>query len=174
MKAKYSTKNVGHFGLAFKYYTHFTSPIRRYPDLAVHRLLKEYQDGYDFQNAKQKEKKLTNICNVASEREVVALEAERESIKLKQVEYMQRHLGDEFEGIISGVVHFGIFVEITDLLVEGLVHISDLEDDYYIHDEKNYQLIGQAKNKTYRLGDKVKVKVVRVDEDERIVDFILV
>lgn len=174
MKAKYSTQNLGHFGLAFKYYTHFTSPIRRYPDLAVHRLLKEYQNGFDFEQAKQKEQRLEKIANTASEREVVALEAERESIKMKQVEYMQRHLGDEFDGIISGVVPFGIFVEITDLLVEGLVHISDLEDDYYIHDDKNYQLIGQSKNRAYRLGDKVRVKVVRVDEDERIVDFVLV
>ncbi|NIR52996.1 ribonuclease R [candidate division KSB1 bacterium] len=174
MKAKYSTHNAGHFGLAFKHYTHFTSPIRRYPDMAVHRLLKEYQYEVDFAQAKKKKAKLERIARNSSEREVVATEAERESIKMKQVEYMERHLGDVFDGIISGVVSFGIFVEITDLLVEGLVHISDLEDDFYFHDEKNYQLIGERTQKTYRLGDPVKVRVVRVDTDERVVDFILV
>ncbi|MFQ6112964.1 MAG: ribonuclease R [bacterium] len=173
MKARYSTDNVGHFGLAFKYYTHFTSPIRRYPDLAVHRLLKKYQGGFDYDRAKALKNKLERIAKTSSEREIVAMEAERESVKMKQVEYMQRHLGDEFDGIISGVVPFGIFVEITDLLVEGLVHISDLEDDYYFHDEKNYQLIGQNSQKTYRLGDPVKVRVVRVDANERVVDFVL-
>ena len=174
MKAKYSADNLGHFGLAFKYYTHFTSPIRRYPDLAVHRLLREYQKPFDFQLVMAKKTKLENIARISSERELVALKAERESIKLKKVEYMQRHLGDEFKGIISGVVAFGIFVEINDILVEGLVHISDLEDDYYFHDEKNHQLVGQNTEKTYRLGDPVKVQVVRVDKDERIVDFVLV
>ena len=174
MKAKYSTDNVGHFGLAFKYYTHFTSPIRRYPDLVVHRLLKEYQQGLDYSLARVKKSKLETIAKISSEREIVAMEAERESVKLKQVEYMQRHLGDEFEGIISGVVPFGIFVEITELLAEGLVHISDLDDDYYFHDEKNYQLIGQQTQKIYRLGDKVKVRVVRVDQDQRVIDFVLV
>ncbi|MFQ5707953.1 MAG: ribonuclease R [bacterium] len=173
MKAKYAIDNVGHFGLAFKHYTHFTSPIRRYPDLAVHRLLKEYQTDIDYQRAKAKKNRLDRIARVSSEREVVALEAERESVKMKQVEYMQRHLGDVFDGVISGVVSFGIFVEITDLLVEGLVHISDLEDDYYYYDEKNYQLIGQQTRRTYRLGDPVKICVVRVDTEERVVDFVL-
>lgn len=173
MKAKYSTDNVGHFGLAFKHYTHFTSPIRRYPDLVVHRLLREYRQGVDFSDAKSKKTRLEAIATKVSERERVALEAERESIKLKKVEYMKRHLGDEFEGVISGVVSFGIFVEVTDILVEGLVHISDLEDDYYFHDEKNHRLVGQSSDKIYRLGDKVKVQVVRVDVDERVVDFVL-
>ncbi|MFQ5639137.1 MAG: ribonuclease R [bacterium] len=174
MKAKYSVENAGHFGLAFKHYTHFTSPIRRYPDLAVHRLLKQYQNQFDFEQAVKIKTRLETISRIASEREVVALEAERESIKMKQVEFMQRHLGDVFDGIISGVVAFGIFVEIVDILVEGLVHISDLDDDYYNHDEKNYQLIGEHTQKIYRLGDRVKVRVVRVDIDERIVDFVLV
>lgn len=173
MKAKYSVNNVGHFGLAFKYYTHFTSPIRRYPDLVVHRLLKEYQQAFDYSKLKAKKRKLANIAQIASDRELVALEAERESIKMKKVEYMKRHLGDVFDGIISGVVAFGIFVEIVDLLVEGLVHISDLEDDYYIHDEKNFRLVGQYSQRAYRLGDPVKVRVVRVDPDERNIDFIL-
>ncbi|MFQ5824132.1 MAG: ribonuclease R [bacterium] len=174
MKAKYSTNNVGHFGLGFKHYTHFTSPIRRYPDLAVHRLLKEYNRGFNYKLTKEKKSKLEYIAKISSEREIVAMDAERESVKMKQVEYMKRHLGDEFNGIISGVVPFGIFVEITDLLVEGLVHISDLEDDYYFHDEKNYQLIGQNTQNTYRLGDPVKVRVVQVDTDKRVVDFVLV
>ena len=173
MKARYATKNAGHFGLGFKNYTHFTSPIRRYADLEVHRLLKEYAERVDFQQARQRNRRLEKIAQHVSAREIVALEAERESIKLKKVEYMQRHLGDEFDGVISGVVAFGIFVEITDLLVEGLVHISDLEDDYYFHDDKNYQLVGQRTEKTYRLGDSVRVQVVRVDPDQRVIDFVL-
>ncbi len=173
MKAKYSTNNVGHFGLAFKHYTHFTSPIRRYPDLAVHRLLKEYQKRYDFRDADARKDRLQRIAEKSSQRELVALEAERESIKLKKVEFMQRHLGDEFDGIISGVVRFGIFVEVVDLLVEGLVHISDLEGDYYVHDEMNHRLVGQRNGNTYRLGDRVRVQVVRVDTDERVIDFVL-
>ncbi len=173
MKAKYSVKNAGHFGLAFKNYTHFTSPIRRYADLAVHRILRKYQNGVDFDNLKDKVSELETIAQKTSEREVVAMEAERESIKLKKVEYMQRHLGDEFEGVVSGVVPFGIFVELTDLLVEGLVHISDLEDDYYFHDEKNYRLVGQRTEKTYRLGDSIKVCIARVDPDQRVIDFLL-
>ncbi len=174
MKAKYAINNVGHFGLAFKHYTHFTSPIRRYPDLAVHRLLKEYKSGFDFSQLKAQKKKLGNIAKIASEKELVALEAERESIKMKKVEYMQKHLGDEFDGIISGVVAFGIFVEIVDIQVEGLVHISELEDDYYIHDEKKYQLVGQRTQNIYRLGDPVKIRVVRVEPNERLLDFVLV
>ncbi len=174
MKAKYSTNNAGHFGLAFKHYTHFTSPIRRYPDLVVHRLLKEYAHGIDNDPMPKRKAALTRTSEHCSQREIVALDAERESIKLKKVEYMQRHLGEEFQGVISGVVKFGIFVEITDLLVEGLVHISDLEDDYYFHDDKNYRLVGQFSEKVYRLGDPVKVRVVRVDTDERVIDFTLV
>ncbi len=173
MKAKYSIDNCGHFGLGFKHYTHFTSPIRRYPDLEVHRLLKEYLLPYDFKDVTAEKKRISQIAQISSDRELVALEAERESIKLKKVEFMQRHLGSEFDGVISGVVAFGIFVELCDLLVEGLVHISDLEDDYYMHDEKNHQLIGQTNQHTYRLGDTVRVKVVRVAVDERVIDFVL-
>jgi ribonuclease R len=173
MKARYATDNAGHFGLAFKHYTHFTSPIRRYPDLVVHRLLKEYQNGFDQSTRAARLRRLDRIAKWSSEREVVATEAERESIKLKKIEYMERHLGDEFEGVVSGVVPFGIFVEIIDLLVEGLVHISDLDDDYYVHDEAHYQLTGTASGHTYRLGDNVRVKVVRVDKNERVLDFIL-
>jgi len=173
MKAKYAIDNAGHFGLAFKNYTHFTSPIRRYPDLEVHRLLKEYQTPFDFSQMKRKKARLSKVAKGSSERELVALEAERESIKLKKVEYMQRHHGEEFDGIISGVVPFGIFIEISEFLVEGLVHISDLDGDYYEYEEKNHRLIGQRNGNTYRLGDSVRVKVVRVDIDERVIDFIL-
>jgi ribonuclease R len=175
MKAKYATKNVGHFGLAFDHYTHFTSPIRRYPDLVVHRLLKIYNlPAFDKDNAGGKTARLEHIAKLSSEREIIAAEAERESIKMKKVEYMQRHLGDEFDGIISGVVSFGIFVQIIDLRVEGLVHISDLDDDYYVHDEKRHQLLGSHKEKIYRLGDQVRVRVARVNTEERVVDFVLV
>ena len=174
MKAKYDVVNIGHFGLAFKHYTHFTSPIRRYPDLVVHRMLKFYgskQWHEDLRDALLK--KLDKICKQASEREVVALEAERASTKLKQAEFMAQHIGEEYDGIISGVVHFGIFVEIPQYLVEGLVHITDLDDDYYIFDEQMFTLIGQSKGQTYRIGDPVRIKVVKVDTDEGLIDFVL-
>lgn len=175
MKARYDTKNAGHFGLAFKNYTHFTSPIRRYPDLAVHRTLKYYaKNGWNEALRKAMSSKLQQICEQSSDREVVALEAERASIKMKQVEFMTKHLGQTFDGIISGVTHFGFFVELVDYLVEGLVHISDLNDDYYVLDEKLYRLEGTSSRERFSLGDPVRVKVVRVDPDERIIDFILV
>jgi ribonuclease R len=174
MKAKYSTENAGHFGLAFKHYTHFTSPIRRYPDLAVHRTLKAYANGYRPEMRDQFARKLQHAAQQSSERELVALEAERASVKMKQAQFMLRHLGDEFDGIISGVVSFGIFVEIPQFLVEGLVHVSDLEDDYYVFEEKAYRLKGQNSGRVYRLGDEVRVRVVRVDPNERLLDFVLV
>lgn len=174
MKAKYSTENAGHFGLAFRHYSHFTSPIRRYPDLIVHRTLKAYARGYKPELHELYQRKLGRAAQQASERELIALEAERASVKMKQAEYMQRHLGEEFDGLISGVVAFGIFVEIPQLLVEGLVHISDLEDDYYIFEEKLYRLKGQNSGRLYRLGDPVRVKVVKADPNERILDFLLV
>jgi len=172
MKAKYSTQNVGHFGLAFRYYTHFTSPIRRYPDLAVHRLLKEYAHGVTPDRVAELRDRLPRVCAISSDREIVAQEAERESVKMKQVEFMASQLGEEFEGIVSGVVPFGIFVEITQYLIEGLVHVSDLQDDYYLYDEKNYALVGRRTGKVYRLGDPVRVRVVKVDREERLIDFV--
>jgi ribonuclease R len=174
MKAKYATENLGHFGLAFKHYSHFTSPIRRYPDLIAHRTLKAYASGYHPDMHDAFSRKLSYAAQQSSERELVALEAERASVKMKQTQFMTRHLGDEFDGIISGVVSFGIFVEIPQFLVEGLVHISDLADDYYLFEEKAYRLKGQNSGRVYRLGDEVRVRVVRADPGERLLDFVLV
>jgi len=170
-KAVYSEKNIGHFGLAFKYYTHFTSPIRRYPDLLVHRLLHEYEKGISAQRRTELAKRLPGLCKQSSERERVAVEAERASVKVMQAEYMKRHVGDEFEGVIAGVTNFGMFVEINDLLVEGLIRMRDLADDYYLFDEKRYQLKGRSRGKVYRLGDKVRVQVVSVNPETREIDF---
>lgn len=181
-KAIYSDQNIGHYGLAFDHYSHFTSPIRRYPDLVVHRLLKEYARGIptsasSVESLKRREEihsRLPAIAKQSSAMERVAMEAERAAVKVMQVEYMKRHLGDEFEGLISGVMRFGVFIEINDLLVEGMIHVRDLEDDYYLYDEKSYALIGQRKGKRYRLGDTVKVKVIRVNAEEREIDFAMV
>jgi len=173
MKAQYSTKNVGHFGLAFKHYTHFTSPIRRYPDLMVHRLLKKYHDSTRIENRLQMKKQLEEKCKIASQREIRAQEAERESIKLKQLEFIEKFIGESYQGIVTGVVPFGIFVEIPQYLIEGLVHVNDLEPDFYVLDEKQYCLIGQNTGKIYRLGDPIEIKIARVNRNERIVDFTL-
>ena len=170
-KAVYSEKNIGHYGLAFRSYTHFTSPIRRYPDLVVHRLLSEYEGKLDSQRREDLAMRLPLICRQASEREGVAVEAERASVKVMQVEFMQRHIGDEFDGVIGGVTEFGLFVEINDLLVEGLVRVRDLVDDYYVFDEKHYSLRGRTRGKRYRLGDKVRVQVVAVNLEDREIDF---
>jgi ribonuclease R len=172
-KAVYATKNIGHYGLAFKYYTHFTSPIRRYPDLVVHRLLHEYETkGRKAPSGAGKD--LQEICRQATARERIAIEAERESVKVMRVEYMKRHIGDEFDGVIGGVTEFGLFVEINDLLVEGLIRVRDMADDYYLFDEKHYALRGRSGGRTYRLGDRVRVRVNGVNPQDRAVDFVLV
>jgi ribonuclease R len=165
-KAKYTTEGKGHFGLAFKHYTHFTSPIRRYPDMMVHRLLQHYLDDGKPVNRKEFEEK----CIHSSEREKRAADAERASIKYKQVEFMSMAADKVYDGIITGVVDFGVFVEITETKCEGLVRMSDMKDDFYEFDEKNYRVIGRRRKKVYRLGDEVKVRVKKTDIDRRLMD----
>lgn len=172
-KAIYSERNIGHYGLAFDYYAHFTSPIRRYPDLIVHRMLKQYDAGISLRERDAIRQRLPYIAKQSSEMERLAMEAERAAVKVMQVEYMKRHVGDDFHAVISGVTHFGIFVELSDSLVQGMVHVHDLQDDFYIYDEKQYALKGQRKGKQYRLGDTVNVKVIRVNTEEHQIDFIL-
>lgn len=169
-KAIYTTVNVGHYGLAFDYYTHFTSPIRRYPDMMVHRLLEKYMTGGRSVNAE----KLEEQCKHSSDMEQLAANAERASIKYKQVEYMGDHLGEVYTGVISGVTEWGLYVELDENKCEGLVPIRDLEDDYYELDEKNYCLIGRRKNGRYQLGDSVKVQIARADLIKKQLDFVLI
>jgi len=173
MKAEYSIKNIGHFGLGFKEYTHFTSPIRRFPDLIVHRLLKMYLGGGKKKDLTSIKSYLEKVCEQATKMERVALEAERSSIRLKQIEYISKYIGEQFSGIISGVTSFGIFIELYETLVEGLIHVKDL-DGYYIYDEKSYTLIGRDKDQILRLGDEVIISVKNVNLEEGKVDFLLV
>jgi ribonuclease R len=172
-KAIYSDRNIGHYGLGFDYYSHFTSPIRRYPDLVTHRLLKEYERQMPVERRETIRKKLPAIAKQSSDMERRAMEAERAAIKVMQVEFMKKHLGDEFHAVVSGVTHFGLFVEVNDLMVEGMVHVRDVSDDYYVYDEKRYSLVGRRTGNQYRLGDSVYVKVVRVNPEERQIDFTL-
>jgi ribonuclease R len=174
MKANYSNINKGHFGLAFLHYTHFTSPIRRYPDLTVHRLLSEYRKPISNKRAKTLEKHLKKIGEICSERERLALEAERESIKIKQIEWIADYVGETFNGLISGVTSNGLFVEIIPYLIEGFVRIANMEDDYYIYDEKTYSLIGREFGKIFRLGNEVKIAVQKVNLEINQVDFALI
>ena len=169
-KARYSTENIGHYGLAFDYYTHFTSPIRRYPDMMVHRLLEHYLAG----GRTVTQKKYEAMCDHCSSMEQVAANAERSSIKYKQVEFMQDKLGQVFDGVISGVTEWGLYVELNENKCEGLVPIRDLDDDYYEFDEKNYCLIGRRKKRQYRLGDPISIKVAQANLDRKQLDYQLV
>lgn len=171
-KAEYSTKNIGHFGLAFEYYTHFTSPIRRYPDLMVHRILEKYLNNLSI--SKDEFGKYEKIAEEASEKEITIQEAERESIKYKQVEFMQDKIGQTFGCVISGVTEWGMYVEDPETKIEGLVRIKDLDDDYYKLDQKNYAIVGSATRKKYSVGDNVRVKLISADLDRKTLDFKLV
>lgn len=171
-KAIYSTRNIGHFGLAFKYYTHFTSPIRRYPDLMSHRMLRRHLDG--SQIGPKESAMYEQISIQSSQREMEAVSAERDSIKFKQVEYMMNKVGSTFSGIITGVADWGIYVQEQDSLSEGMVRLASIKSDYFEHEARKYRIKGQRTGRTYRLGDEVTVKLIRADKDERQLDFELV
>jgi ribonuclease R len=171
MKANYSPQNVGHFGLAFPDYTHFTSPIRRYPDLTVHRLLKEYTGSIDPRRIRILQPYLKKVSEISSDRERVALDAERESIKIKQVEWISEHIGQRFDGLISGVTAYGLFVEITPYLIEGFIRMEDLADDFYLYNEKTYSLTGREFGHTFQLGDEIHIQVKAVNREVNQIDF---
>ena len=169
MKARYSTHNIGHYGLAFDYYTHFTSPIRRYPDTMVHRLLTKYQDGGRSAN----QEKYEELCEHCSDMEVTAQQAERDSIKYKMVEFMEDKIGNEYDAHISGIQSYGIYCEIDENHCEGMVPMRDLDDDYYDFDERNYCLVGRRHHHKYQLGDAIRIKVARANLEKRQLDFAL-
>ena len=169
-KAVYSSNNVGHYGLAFNHYSHFTSPIRRYPDVMVHRLLQHYLDG----GASANQQEIEDQCKHSSKMEIAATEAERSSIKYKQVEFLEDKIGEEFEGVISGVSEWGLFVQIVDNMCEGMVRLSDIEGDYYTFDAPNYCARGNNTGQEYRMGDEVKIKVRRANLVKKQLDFELV
>ncbi len=171
-KAVYSTKNIGHFSLAFTYYTHFTSPIRRYPDVLVHRFLERELKGGKVEQDEYE--KFERICLASSELEKKATEAERASVKYKQVEYMLEHVGETFDGTITGVTEWGMFIEEKETKCEGMIKIRDLGDDFYQLDEKNYTLKGEKTGRKFTLGDTVKFKVVSADMERRVLDYALV
>lgn len=171
-KAVYTTKNAGHFGLAFEFYTHFTSPIRRYPDLLIHRLVKHYAVKGEF--GKNEYAELDQLALHSSEREVAATEAERDSIKMKQVEYMMEHVGEEFDAVISGVSDRGLYVELKESHAEGMIRVREIGDDYFVYDEKRYRLVGERTKTEYALGDPIRVKLVDARIAERELDFAIV
>lgn len=169
MKARYSTDNIGHYGLAFPYYTHFTSPIRRFPDMMVHRLLTRYQAG----GRSASKAKYEQLCEHSSAMEQLAATAERASIKYKEVEYMGERLGQVYDATISGVTEFGIYAEVNENKCEGMIPLRDLDDDYYEFDEKNYRIIGRRNHRVYNLGDPIKIRVARANLNRRLLDFAL-
>lgn len=172
-KARYDEECLGHFGLADDYYTHFTSPIRRYPDLLVHRLIRHYLFEKRFDDIEHYQQVIPYLAEQSSNREREAIDIEREVMDMKMAEYMNDHIGEEYEGMISSVTSFGFFVELANT-IDGLVHVNDLTDDYYHYDEKNLMLIGERNGKTYKLSDKVKVRVASCSKKERTIDFELV
>ena len=167
MKAKYSVHNIGHYGLAFDYYTHFTSPIRRYPDTMVHRLLTKYQQGGRSANKQHYEE----LCEHSSDMELVAQNAERDSIKYKMVEFMADKVGEVYDAHISGIQSYGIYCEIDENHCEGMVPMRDLDDDYYDFDEKNYCLVGRRHHHQYQLGDAVRIRVAKANIEKKQLDF---
>ncbi|HBI72097.1 MAG TPA: ribonuclease R [Lachnospiraceae bacterium] len=173
-QAKYTVANTGHFGLSAKYYCHFTSPIRRYPDLQIHRIIKENLNGaLDERRQKHYEKILYEVANHSSKTERRADDTEREVEKMKKVEYMGNFIGETFDGVISGITTWGMYVELANT-VEGMIRVSDMEDDYYFYDEEHYQMVGEHTKKTYNLGQKVKIEVIAADKLQRTIDFALV
>lgn len=168
-KARYSIYNIGHYGLGFDFYTHFTSPIRRYPDLMVHRLLTRYLAGGRSAQAEKYE----SLCEHSSAMEQTAASAERASIKYKQVEFMGERIGNVYDGVISGVTEWGLYVEINENKCEGMIPIRDLDNDYYEFDEKNYCLIGRRHHQKYSLGDPIRIKVAKANLAKKQLDFTL-
>jgi ribonuclease R len=169
-KATYTVENIGHYGLAFDFYTHFTSPIRRYPDVLVHRLLEHYLQGKDAVDKNALEER----CKHSTQMEIRASEAERASIKYKQVEFLQDKIGETFDGIISGVTEWGLYVEIVENKCEGMIRLRDLDDDFYEFDDTNYCVIGARTRNKYTLGDTVKVQVMRCDLLKKQIDLKLI
>ena len=170
-KAVYSTKNIGHFGLAFKFYTHFTSPIRRYPDLVVHRLLQQHLGGRPINKTEML--RVEKLAIQSSQREMEAVKAERDSIKFKQVEYWAEHVGTEFSGTISGVTDRGIYVEEKESRAEGMIRLNTLKDDYYVYSAAKYSVVGERNGRSFSLGQTVRVKLTRANTEDRQLDFVL-
>jgi ribonuclease R len=169
-KAIYSSKNIGHYGLAFNYYTHFTSPIRRYPDLIVHRLLEKYLNKGKSVNEQDLEAK----CKHSSDMEQLAANAERASIKYKQIEYMADKVGQRFEGFISGLMEWGIFVQLNENKAEGMISLRDMADDFYVFDDKKLEVFGKRTRKRFKMGDTVTIEVIKINLEKRHLDFKLV